>query len=321
MNGNRQTNSMAPNPLMDFYVSYLKKSVAGSSQHPAIASKMPLVRAAISRAADIRSETRKSSNFYNDIYGTMSRGYQPNHGFSSGHARTDIESDRFLAPQHKRFISNSMPERRGMITGGDVARGLIGAGVGYATAGLVGSTLGTIFGMSRSTQRKLRAGGAIAGAIYNTGLFKSATLADRIVSWRGTPDDPAKASVPALIGTWRRYTGAVPGDTAPLPFRHIGGPLTHAVVNTALGAGAGYLLGRYLYPFINPEVDPKSTGRRGALIGGAVLGLPRVPELMFQAGKYGLGGINSTPESRAYNTLMNSPLNTEDYKTRYSNAV
>lgn len=311
----------ALDPFMDFYVSYLKKSVTGSSQHPTIASKMPLLRASIDRAVATRGGASKASNFYGDVYGMMSRGYPPNHGFSSGHARADIESDRFLAPQHRRFISNSMPERRGMITGGDVARGLIGAGVGHATAGLVGSTLGTIFGMSRATQRKLRAGGAVAGAIYNTGLFKSATLADKIVSWRGTPSNPSRASVPALLGTWRRYTGAVPGDTAPLPFRHIGGPLTHAIVNTALGAGTGYLLGRYLYPFINPEVDPKSTGRRGALIGGAVLGLPRVPELMFQAGKYGLGGINSTPESRAYTTLMNSPLNTEGWDTRYSNAV
>ena len=52
-----------------------------------------------------------------------------------------------------------------------MARGAAGAAIGYAGAGLLGTTLGALFGMSRPTQRKLRAAGAIAGALHNTGMI------------------------------------------------------------------------------------------------------------------------------------------------------
>ena len=58
-----------------------------------------------------------------------------------------------------------------MVTGADLARGAAGAAIGYAGAGLLGTTLGALFGMSRPTQRKLRAAGAIAGALHNTGMI------------------------------------------------------------------------------------------------------------------------------------------------------
>lgn len=93
------------------------------------------------------------------------------HGFSAGHAREDIASDRYLSPYEKSRLLSSVPSGRGMITAGDVARGALGAGIGYTGAGLLGTTLGTLFGMSRPTQRKLRTAGAIAGALRGTGFL------------------------------------------------------------------------------------------------------------------------------------------------------
>lgn len=93
------------------------------------------------------------------------------HGFSAGHAREDVAYDPYLTPQQRSTLISNMPPGRGMITGGDVARGLVGAAVGYAGAGLLGTALGTMFGMSRPTQRKLRAAGAFAGALRNVGAI------------------------------------------------------------------------------------------------------------------------------------------------------
>ena len=93
------------------------------------------------------------------------------HGFSAGHARDDIASDPYLTYQQRSRLMSGIPPGRGMITGGDVARGMVGAAVGYAGAGLLGTTLGALFGMSRPTQRKLRATGAIAGALHNAGVI------------------------------------------------------------------------------------------------------------------------------------------------------
>lgn len=93
------------------------------------------------------------------------------HGFSAGHAREDIASDPYLTPQQRQQLISGMPAGRGMVTGDDLARGLMGAAIGYAGAGVLGTTLGAMFGMSRPTQRKLRAAGAIAGALRNTGVF------------------------------------------------------------------------------------------------------------------------------------------------------
>ena len=133
----------------------------------------------------------------------------PDDDVSIGHAREDIAFDRYLSPSARHMLMSGFPEGSGATTGRDVARriyannpssywpkaptetritfdqytppapqrggigkGIVGAGVGYAGAGLLGTTLGAIFGMSRTTQRKLRNVGAIAGALYNTGMLR-----------------------------------------------------------------------------------------------------------------------------------------------------
>lgn len=99
-------------------------------------------------------------------------------------------------------------------------------------------------------------------------------------------------SLPGILGAWNRYTGAVPPRAAPWPFSTIGGPLTHAAVVTGLGAGGGYLYGRYIHPLINPDADPEDTGRTGALVGGGAAALSQLPGLSFNIQRYGWGGIN-----------------------------
>jgi hypothetical protein len=96
------------------------------------------------------------------------------HGFSAGHSRESILSDPHIGPAARRTMADAMRgvRRTGSITGADVARGLVGAGVGYVGAGVLGSTLGGLFGMSGTTRRRLRAGGAIAGALYGTGVLR-----------------------------------------------------------------------------------------------------------------------------------------------------
>jgi hypothetical protein len=114
-------------------------------------------------------------------------------------------------------------------------------------------------------------------------------------------------SFPGLVGKFRRATGAVRAG-APWPFSRIGGPLTHAAVLTALGAGGGYAYGRYLHPLVNPDTDPRAAGRVGAVAGGALAALSRIPELSFQIDRYGWGGINKPSAYRTSGSGATSRL-------------
>jgi len=105
-------------------------------------------------------------------------------------------------------------------------------------------------------------------------------------------------SVPGIIAAWRKRTGAVPSRAAPWPFSTIGGPVTHALVTTALGSGAGWLYGRYIHPLINPDVDKKKTGRTGAIIGGSTAALLNIPALAYSYSQHGLRGLNKMSEFR-----------------------
>jgi len=65
-------------------------------------------------------------------------------------------------------LSNASNGRNsGLITQNDLVRGALGAGLGYAAAKVLGSTLGTLFGMDRTTQRRLSQTGAIGG-LFNS---------------------------------------------------------------------------------------------------------------------------------------------------------
>ena len=171
----------------------------------------PPLPGVIGQALDVPRRMNDAANAYdlylNGKTSTSSFG-GVDHGFAAGHARDDTWADAYLAPEHRRLLVSAMPDV-GSVTEADISRRLyakspsdywpatprgntvvfdrytapqpkargtvrnvlIGAGLGYAGAGLLGSTLGNIFGMSRTTQRKMRNVGAIAGALYNTGML------------------------------------------------------------------------------------------------------------------------------------------------------
>jgi len=109
---------------------------------------------------------------------------------------------------------------------------------------------------------------------------------------------PGGDSAAVLMSKVRRTLGGVRGPGAPAAFRHIGGPVTQSLVSTGLGAGLGYLAGRYIYPWVNPDIDKRRAGRLGALMGGGVAALAHVPLLADQKAQFGWRGMNSTPYSR-----------------------
>ncbi len=53
----------------------------------------------------------------------------------------------------------------GLITQNDLVRGALGAGFGYMAAKMVGSMLGSVFGLDRTSQRRLTQAGVIGGVI------------------------------------------------------------------------------------------------------------------------------------------------------------
>lgn len=67
----------------------------------------------------------------------------------------------------------SQSDKRGLFTVGDLVRGAIGAGLGYAGAGLAGKLLGFAFGLSPKSQKRLRQVGTVGGILANTGVLRA----------------------------------------------------------------------------------------------------------------------------------------------------
>jgi hypothetical protein len=88
-------------------------------------------------------------------------------------ARVDLLDDKWLTPRQRASLLKAFPaSRKGFISTPDIARGLVGAGIGYAAAGAASTMLGGIFGMAPTTRKKLQAAGAVAGALRNTGIWR-----------------------------------------------------------------------------------------------------------------------------------------------------
>jgi hypothetical protein len=58
-----------------------------------------------------------------------------------------------------------------LISGKDLARGAVRAGVGYGAAFALGQTVGKIFDLPEPLTDRMSRIGGIAGAIINTGVF------------------------------------------------------------------------------------------------------------------------------------------------------
>lgn len=94
----------------------------------------------------------------------------PQQMFPVNHSLSMIRSDPALTPVEKALISDvilqgSEGKRRGLISVGDLTRGAIGAGFGYAGGALLASAMNGLIGLPTPAQKALKATGAIAGAL------------------------------------------------------------------------------------------------------------------------------------------------------------
>ena len=86
-----------------------------------------------------------------------------------------ILRDPFLADTHKRDIDNVLANTgegdSGSISGFDIATTAVKAGIGLAAGIAFGKTMGNLFSMGTAQTNRLSNIGAVAGALYNTGIF------------------------------------------------------------------------------------------------------------------------------------------------------
>jgi len=87
-----------------------------------------------------------------------------------------LGNDRYLDNSQKSLtvgILNDAEEgRSGLISGKDITRSAVRAGVGYGAAYLFGNTMGKVFGLPTPVTKQLSHFGGLAGAVINTGIFK-----------------------------------------------------------------------------------------------------------------------------------------------------
>ena len=91
------------------------------------------------------------------------------------HTRMQLLDDPFLSVREKSDIIQALDntgKRSGMITTSQLIKGGIGAGLGYASASVMGRAVGAMFGgLETKTQKRLQRAGVIAGVLRGTGIW------------------------------------------------------------------------------------------------------------------------------------------------------
>ena len=87
-----------------------------------------------------------------------------------------IQQDPFLTMTQKQqvngIIESAEGETTGLVSGKDMMRGALRAGVGLATGYAFGQVTGKLFSLPSDITKRLSTAGAIAGGILNTGIFR-----------------------------------------------------------------------------------------------------------------------------------------------------
>jgi hypothetical protein len=117
--------------------------------------------------------------------------YQPDSAKEHNNARHDftspvvpvnqgiqlIQRDPFLSEQNKAQVNHIMANTHegssGSVSGFDLAGSAIKAGVGLVSGIAFGKTMGNLFSLGQAQTERLSQIGAVAGAIYNTGILSS----------------------------------------------------------------------------------------------------------------------------------------------------
>ena len=95
-----------------------------------------------------------------------------------GVAAGTLITDPILNPAEKatafRTLAGAMQSRndQGLITTGDLVRGAMGAGLGYAAGSLVGRTMGAVFGAPPELQQTLGRIGLVGGLLRASGIWR-----------------------------------------------------------------------------------------------------------------------------------------------------
>jgi hypothetical protein len=91
------------------------------------------------------------------------------------YTRGQLMRDNFMSSDEKvrAMMALDLPQKSGLVSWNDVARGAVGAGLGYVGGDLFGRALSVFFGrMEPKTQRTLQNAGAVAGVLRNTGVLQ-----------------------------------------------------------------------------------------------------------------------------------------------------
>lgn len=92
---------------------------------------------------------------------------------SGENTRQMIAQSSGLSFPQRMALMRAVPDRPpGIIRASDIGRGLAGAMLGGLGGATVGVVLSPILGLSMSGRRRMAAGGAVAGALYNAGIFR-----------------------------------------------------------------------------------------------------------------------------------------------------
>ncbi len=90
-----------------------------------------------------------------------------------------IDKDQYLREEDKNKLYGVINEARrtpqgklkGLLTTTDVAKGAVGAGFGWGAASTAAPILGSIFSLPNGLQKKISNTGALAGALYGSGII------------------------------------------------------------------------------------------------------------------------------------------------------
>lgn len=127
------------------------------------------------KEGDLFESYDKSASVQSDDLVKLAENY-----VDSAFAQNTLEQDPHLSREDTEFTKNIFQEAekrsptggrlQNLVTTSDLARGAVGAGLGYGAASVAGPVLGSMFGMPRGTVNTLKTTGGLAGALKGSGI-------------------------------------------------------------------------------------------------------------------------------------------------------
>lgn len=161
--------------------SLVDKAIAAGDTSPLFhmhLEKAPVLRQWSQAVAQNPALSIKLRELYNKLVGLRKSGsYSMAAPIPLDYTRFHVLDDPNLMLSEKASLVNILDKsdpatRHGLVTSHDIARGALGAGIGYASASLLGKTVGALFGeLPESTLNKAKKTGIVAGLLRGTGIW------------------------------------------------------------------------------------------------------------------------------------------------------